>query len=1091
METVMTLRQLTGALLIIVSCPTLSAWAADSASDRGSASAPAMNWVVPTSVMPDWKASLLQLRTNLHQKHITCNWQGEQVVQFRFQDGWCWMIADLMDEIRQAAKGKEVPMWRLYNDASMAVNSWVNSVDTATEQRLIRNRLERLGGAMADFPQAVEPLQREFKDLCEAHATWQDPRWLDLYERVCVAEQRLKPLRSLANVAASAAVMRDLFGDEFGPSGDRALATVEALTRQWKEIAPSVSRGSVEGLRALDGLLGRCKQLRHEVAFGLRSVKEFLTSNTAQDLQGEWLDQWALLQEDIARREWFAFIAPVAYLSQSLILKSDRDPVDVVLRRTAALMNEIALLRGQAPTREIKAVADRLNRLQKAAKAVSPELVDARRAIYMDACRLRRMVAFSNPLLDFDRILFIARDCPVHYTRAHHQFYGGERTRDGALLVLQQPFSSKPASRDLMAGVVCQNGRLKGHALHGDFLSPELSYDGQSVMFSLSKTGHKTAATNMTAENSHHIFRMNLDGADLRQLTDGPYEDFDACTLPDGDIVFISTRRDVFTMGDNSAVSPVFTLFRMHPDGTGIACLSPHTDHEWDPVVDHNGAVLYTRWDIWDRGYTSGQGLWTIMPDGRDGRAVVGNYQQLLSSYHMRAPNGPQQIMNARPVPDSRLVMATAICYFDPSYGSIILIDRSQPDDDRHSMIYRLTPDQLFPAHESGRSIGPINYATPWPLSERFFLCVYDGHSLLEKGPRNNYGLYLVDAFGNRELLFRRPDISCLSPMPVKSRRKPPVIPTLCRLDLLRQADDPSAAGSPAAAGEHAGDVAAAAGTVCVIDVYNSLKEIPIRVKRIRVVRALPKTTERFEEPATGYGYNKGGRMVLGTAPVEADGSSCFEMPPEALNVPVYFQALDEDGLAVQTMRTLVTVKPGERLTCLGCHEPRSRAPAVRSGYPLALTHRPSELTPDVTGREPATFPRLVQPVLDKYCVSCHDQKPKAEPSLIAGHWQDRPTKFYDSYLNLEKYVQSFKSHNSEPPRTTPAKFGARVSKLYTLLKQDHYGVKLPPEDLYRIALWIDLNGRFLGAYHDIDKQAEKQVVMPLPDAAALHAAPH
>lgn len=1045
----------------------------------------------PLSASKAWRKWFLELRMRCAAKGYQPSWEGEgYVVQHRFDDGIAaWLGEDFMNQVRRQAGDRRLPMYQLYYNAAAAVNSWVVAGDTAVEQRLIQGRLARLGQDLDGFTALLTPLKERLRKLTDSGAGWQDPGWLDLYEDACLAQQRLEPLCGVGKIQESAEVLQRVFGDEYTPGKAQVGARLAKLDRQWQESSALMVQDNQQGKAALAELLAGYVGLRHDIRLGLKNVQDSLAAQKGVDLATEGADQWQILQQDIASPEWFAFVRPVSYTPAALVLPTDRDPAGVVLRRTAALLEEIQTLTEPAQRSNLKAASERLERLQAASEQINPRLLDARMALYFEACYLRRQIAFSNPLLNFNRILFIARDCASLYTRAHQQFFGKYRSQavysEGALLTLEDAFSNSPAIKNLMANAVCGNGRFKGQAVHGDFLTPELTYDGKSVLFSVSPLV-KTPITTITADNAHHVFRMNLDGTELRQLTDGPYEDFAASPLPDGDNVFVSTRRGGYTMGDTSGFTNVFTLFRMRPDGSGIICLSPHIDHEWDPAVDQNGAILYTRWDIWDRGYTSAWGLWTTTPDGRDERAVVANYRSPLNSFMLRTPNAPQQIVNARPVPNSNLVMATAISYFDPSYGSIILIDRSRPDNNVHSALRRLAPDQLFPSMECGRNIGPVNYATPWPLSDKFFLCVYDGHSRVDKGPKNNFGLYLVDAFGNRELLYRSPGISCLSPMPVQPRPRPPVIPTLCRLDAMPQTDGrPTVVsqtdGRPGSAPELRHDASnTPPGTVCVVNVRDSLMELPLPVKRLRIVQALPKTTEPFEKPAMGYGSNKGGRIVLGTVPIEPDGSIYFEMPPQALNVPVYFQALDEDGLAVQTMRSLTTVKPGEHLTCLGCHEPRMRAPALRTAYPLALRRAPSQLTPDITGRDPVTFPRLVQPVLDKYCISCHGEKPRAEPSLVAGNWQGRPNLFYDSYINLEKYVQCFKSHEGTPSQTTPGKFGARVSPLYTMLKAGHHDVKLLPEDLYRIVLWIDLNARFFGVYHDLEKQARGQAVPPV-----------
>jgi len=191
--------------------------------------------------------------------------------------------------------------------------------------------------------------------------------------------------------------------------------------------------------------------------------------------------------------------------------------------------------------------------------------------------------------------------------------------------------------------------------------------------------------------------------------------------------------------------------------------------------------------------------------------------------------------------------------------------------------------------------------------------------------------------------------------------------------------------------------------------------------------------------------------------PVEPDGSAHFTVPAEK---ELFFQALDQDGLAVQSMRSATYAQAGEKLVCQGCHERRTTTVPAGKALPLALRRPPSKLTPDVDGSKPFSYPRLVQPVLDKHCVPCHTQNAGKAPNLgrepVQRNW-------YASYLTL---VPQYVFHNyGSPVRTQPGHFGARASKLYQMLTAGHHGLKLPPEDLHRLALWLDSTSMFYGVY--------------------------
>ncbi|MGD0090684.1 MAG: NPCBM/NEW2 domain-containing protein [Planctomycetota bacterium] len=748
---------------------------------------------------------------------------------------------------------------------------------------------------------------------------------------------------------------------------------------------------------------------------------------------------------------------------------ADRDEADAVLRRVAALVDHLKNTLGCS---NLDAKEARLAELKAAAGKTELSDADGRTKLLEQACALRREVAFSNPLLDFDQILFIKRHfCPDAETTGNHmcdQMFGFNAIRGGGLFVLEKPFSDKPTVRNVLEKSVCENARFQGKQLTSDggFLAPELRFDAREILFAWTEIAEKEADRKRyrtwDEHNTWKIFRVNVDGSALTQLTDGPWDDFDPCYLPNGRIVFISERRGGYGRCHGRPV-PSFTLHSMNRDGSDIVCLSPHETNEWQPSIDHNGMIIYTRWDYVDRGFSQAHHPWTTTPDGRDPRPIHGNYATNMSSR-------PQFEISIRAVPNSRKYMATAACHHGQAYGSILLIDPSVPDDDKMGPVKRMTPDQLFPEAEIGTHGDPACYAAPYPLSEYFFLCVYDAESRSNAGTRNNYGIYLVDAFGNKELLYRDPEISCLDPIPLKAQPVPPVIP------------NQTAVGQPLAEGATAAPPDPKSvpdfGLVGLINVYDSLYAMPkdAKITNLRVMQLLPKTTPYANNPQIGFGDQKSARMVLGTVPVEEDGSAYFKLP---VGRPVYFQALDADGLAVQSMRSATYIHPGEKLTCRGCHEPRVRTSSTAQKQPKAFQRPPSEIVPDVAGSRPFSYPILVQPVLDKNCVGCHEKsraEGKKSPDLSRG--VNNKKNWYTSYVSLRSYAFFWDNAVFDGvPRTTPGKFGAHASKLYQMLAKGHHDLKLSPEEMHRLTLWLDSNSDFYGSYENLTEQLEGKVV--------------
>ncbi|MDO4571637.1 MAG: NPCBM/NEW2 domain-containing protein [Planctomycetia bacterium] len=761
-----------------------------------------------------------------------------------------------------------------------------------------------------------------------------------------------------------------------------------------------------------------------------------------------------------------------AFHPAATLLDSDRDPLDVVVRRLFPLVEYLrALENGPALTEELAL----LNALDAGRQKTNVENVEARKALFAKATALRKRIMFQNPLIDFQNILFIKRHFnPEPEKQGNHmcdQFFGFHGRPGGGLFILEDAFSSNPKAKNIL-----QNSRVVqeefsktqylGQKLDEKwaFLSPELSYDASEIWFAATDATQPRHTYTWDEKNTYHIFRCKIDGSQLVQLTEGAYNDFDPCVLPSGRIIFISERRCGYGRCHGRPV-PSFTLHSMLRDGRDITMLSPHETNEWAPSVDHAGMVIYTRWDYVDRGFNQAHHPWITTPDGRDPRVLQGNYD---SHQHGR----PHFETGIRAIPKSRKIICTASCHHGQSYGSIVIVDPSVPDDAPMVSVRRLTPDQRFPESEIGTHGPPANYATPYPLDEYTFLCVYDAFSRSDAGPANNYGLYLVDAFGNRQLLYRDATISCYDPIPIRSRTVPPIVPHRTLV------------GRPLTPGEEYVPVDYASlpktARVGVVNVYDSLNALPegTEIKKLRIVQLLPKTTPYADNPRIGYGSQKGARKVLGTVPVEKDGSALFMLP---VDIPVYFQAIDQNGLAIQSMRSAAYVHHGEDLVCQGCHEFRHGAiknTPNRLQTPIALRRLPSEIAPGPEGSSPINFPRLVQPILDKHCVDCHETGVDGKKTFSLARGAEGQH-FYTSYDNLRKYTHFFDDATWTEPKTIPLKFGSYASPLYSILKKGHYGVQLSPQEWERLTLWMDTNCDFYGAFDDILEQRRGEFVAP------------
>ena len=785
-----------------------------------------------------------------------------------------------------------------------------------------------------------------------------------------------------------------------------------------------------------------------------------------------------------------ARLAREVYRPEALVLESDRTPIDIVWRRTTALLEHLRAME-KGPDWAVEAAAlDRL-RFSVTEAQTHPDMDEAaRRALFHEICALRRQIAFSNPLLDFNRILFLKRHKAI-FEHMCDQYYGITARPGGGLYILENAFTDAPRTRDLLADAAVESGRLQGERLRGGaspeqlvydgegvltesgdpgggaFLSPDLSYDGKQILFCYVECRgdprhqyRREEQGNYWSEHwdpgrAYHIFRINADGTGLTQLTDGTCNDIHPCWLPDGRVAFVSERRGGFLRCGR--VCPTYTLYQMRADGSFIRPLSYHETHEWLPSVDHNGMIVYTRWDYVDRDSDIAHHLWLTYPDGRDPRSPHGNYPRVREQR-------PWMEMSIRAIPDSHNYIATAATHHGQHFGSLITINLQQEDDHSTGQIRRITPEAMFPEAESAPGVpftprGKGNngqvYGTPWPLNEDFYLAVYDPG-------QQHHDLYLVDSFGNREMVYRDPDIACSNPIPLRPRPVPPVIPVQ-----TRYAEPP----------EEQPDT----GTVAVMNVYNSLRPFPegTRLKELRLIQLFAKSTPHPDDPWIGAGDQSVARGSLGTVPIEEDGSAYFKAPAGAA---FYFQALDERGLAVQTMQSDTFLHPGEHLSCTGCHEPKQNSPLPPERQPLALQKPPATLTPEPDGAYPLQFSRLVQPVLDAKCVSCHhadgDEPCLAGDIIVENGWSQ-------AFSSLKPFAWALHGGNyvglqrNKTSYSIPGEVGARVSKLFRLLDAGHHGVELTPEEWRRITLWLDSNSMFYGDYHDTVAQAKGEPATP------------
>lgn len=648
----------------------------------------------------------------------------------------------------------------------------------------------------------------------------------------------------------------------------------------------------------------------------------------------------------------------------------------------------------------------------------------------------RRVVLLSNPLLDdFDELLIIRR---------------GNRSPRLGLPYNWESNSSLPKNNfdDAIVRVPVRasgEGKVVYKPEKPVFVGDvDLHWDGEKILFS-----------SVGTHDRWQVFEYALDGsAAPRELTaeQPDVDSYDACYLPDDRIIYTSTA----IMAGVPCVygsSHIATLFRMNADGSEKRQLAFDQEHSWNPALLNNGRVVYQRWEYADIPHSNSRQLFHCNPDGTSQLSYYGS-----NSYW------PNSLWYPRAVPGHRSMVASVITGHHDSHraGELVLLDPAKGRFEAEGCVQRIPG--------WGKKVEPLirdalvqnswpKFLHPYPLSEKYLIVA------MKPNPSANWGIYLVDVFDNLLLLREESGYALMEPIPIRKTPRPPVLPD--RVDLSRKDAD-----------------------VYIADIYNGpgLKDVPRgTVKKLRLF------TYHFSYQNMGGLLGIVGvdgpwdiKQVLGTVPVNEDGSVRFRIPA---NTPISLQPLDESGQALQLMRSWLTAMPGEVLQCNGCHEDQNQAalPKTSQGF-LAP---PAEITPWYGERRGFAYPREVQPVIDKYCLDCHDgasegfQQPdlrgdvfvKNYHSILHGNgtgYISRNAHFSVGYFQLQRYVRR-SGIESDMHLLEPKEFSADTTELVQILRNGHYGVQLSPEAWERILTWIDLNCPYHGTWAEATKNPDQQ----------------
>ncbi|UCD53563.1 MAG: SUMF1/EgtB/PvdO family nonheme iron enzyme [Phycisphaerales bacterium] len=670
--------------------------------------------------------------------------------------------------------------------------------------------------------------------------------------------------------------------------------------------------------------------------------------------------------------------------------------------------------------------------------------------------QLRRDALLASPLLDFDKVLVVKRKSMRYVPSAQDK----------------KIWFSNEAGADL--------GFPSNHECNSSL--PREGYDNEIAVLSLKHPDrdlaalHRPDAEVYVGELDLHwnadrllftqsdptnwkVWEIGVDGAGLRQVSRMPddVDSFDACYLPNGKIVFGSTAsyQAVPCWHGQKLVS---NLYVMSADGSGVRQLCCDQDHDFHPCVLPNGQVLYHRWDYTGINHIFMRQLMVMNPDGTGQRAVYGS-----NSWFPNALYFPQPL----PGRSNHLVSILSGYHGVHRMGQLVVLDTNQGWYDADGLVTRIS------GH--GDPIKPLvrdrlvdrdwpKFLHPYPLSDKYFLVA------CWPSREADWGIYLADVFDNLVLLRQEPGFALFEPIPVKKRPIPPVIPD--RIDPTTET-----------------------GVVYLHDVYAGpgLAGVPRgTAKKLRLLAYHFGYRGLAGPDKIGYGGPWEAMRILGTVALADDGSAMFRVPA---NTPLAVQPLDAEGKAIQLMRSWLTVMPGERLSCVGCHE--SPADAAPGKLAQAARQPVQSIEPWYGPARGFDFAREVQPVLNKHCVSCHDGRagrPDLRPEDLVPDYRGRRlaklgidrlhpqmrkdtdgyVKYTPAYDALLPFVRRV-GIEDDVNMLVPGEYHADTSPLVQILRAGHQGVTLDSEAWDRIVTWIDLNAPCHGTWGD---------VYPVPDGA-------
>lgn len=627
----------------------------------------------------------------------------------------------------------------------------------------------------------------------------------------------------------------------------------------------------------------------------------------------------------------------------------------------------------------------------------------------------KRAILLANPLLNGDKILTVRYQLGNRDRRAMAPELGTQSNNWS---------NQESARRKGFNADIVELSNLRDEVQIRTIYKPDntssiadlkLHWDGDRAMF-----------TQTMSDNRWNVFEVKLNNADCKKLIDNPEPDlefYDGTYLPDGRIIANSNIGYQGVPCVNGS-DPLGNMVLYTPQSKNLRRLTFDQDANWNPVIMNNGRVMYTRWEYTDLTHYYTRIVMNMNPDGTEQKALYGSGSMF-----------PNSTFDVQPLPGyaSAFVGIISGHHGVARSGRLILFDPAKARKGVAGMLQEI-PHRNRPIVEEvkDRLVDGVwpQFIKPSPLNDTYFLVA----AKLDKN--DLWGIYLVDKFDNVTCLHKMEGEGYISPIAVRKTVTPPAIPDRVKLD------DKQA-------------------TVFIQDIYEGegLKGIPRGTVKSLRLHAYEYAYVQTQSDHNWHGIQSGWdiKRMLGTVPVEEDGSVIFKIPA---NTPVSIQPLDKDGVAVQWMRSWLTGQPGEIVSCVGCHEDQNQI--VIPKRVIASQKAPHALTPPEGGTRSFTFDLEVQPILDRACIACHNGEGKAF-DLRGGKKDGRG--YGTSYLNLHPYVHR-QGGEGDMVVLYPYEYHPNTSELVRLLKKGHYNVQLTDAEWRKIYNWIDYNAPDKGYFN-------------------------